>query len=120
MKYQAEYTPLFEKNLKRYHSLRRQIRSKLDRVLQDPYAGTERLGLVSGGKDLRGCRSAHVTRSFRIIFIVCAECRRVPECKFCFCEGLPDETVVFLTIGPHDRAYALREELGNYGVSAER
>jgi len=53
----TEYTPLFEKNLKRYHSLRRQIRSK---------------------------------------------------------------TVVFLTIGPHDRAYALREELGNYGVSAER
>ena len=42
--YQAEYTPLFEKNLKRYRSMRQQIRRKIGGVLQDPYAGTERLG----------------------------------------------------------------------------
>ncbi len=40
--------------------------------------------------DLRGCRSVRVTRNFRIIFVVCEECRRVPECRFFFCEGLPD------------------------------
>ena len=39
---------------------------------------------------------------------------RVPECGFCFCENLPNETVVFLTVGPHDRAYAIREELAGY------
>jgi Txe/YoeB family toxin of Txe-Axe toxin-antitoxin module len=112
--YLAEYTPLFERNLKRYHSLHRQIRRRIGCVVQDPYAGTERLGKVTGGKDLRGCRSVRVTRNFRIIFVVCEECRRVPECEFCFCEGLPDETVVFLTLGPHDRAYAIREELAGY------
>jgi hypothetical protein len=50
--YLAEYTPLFERNLKRYHSLHRQIRRRIGCVVQDPYAGTERLGKVIGGKDL--------------------------------------------------------------------
>ncbi|MBC8448908.1 MAG: hypothetical protein H8D78_14275, partial [Chloroflexi bacterium] len=68
------------------------------------------LGRMPGGKDLRGCRSISVTRNFRIIFVVCEECRRVPECRFCFCEGLLDKAVVFLTVGPHERAYAIREE----------
>ncbi len=84
-----------------------------------PYRGTERLGKRAGGPDLRGCRSVRVTRNFRIVFVICEECRRVPECRFCFCEGLPDETVVFLTIGPHDRAYAMREEEMEYAVAQE-
>ena len=41
-----------------------------------------------------------MTRNFRIIFVVC--------------EGLPDKTVVFLTVGPHERAYAMREEAVEY------
>ena len=41
--------------------------------------------------------------------VVYEECRRVTECQYCFCEGLPDRTVVFLTVGPHGRAYALKE-----------
>jgi len=117
--YQAEYTPLLEKNLKRYRGMRQQIRRKIGGVLQDPYAGTERLGKAPGGKDLRGCRSIRVTRNFRIIFVVCEECRRFPACKFCFCEGLADETVIFLTVGPHERAYAVREELVEYGAWGE-
>lgn len=88
-------------------------------VLADPYARTERLGKVSGGIDLRGCRSVRVTRNFRIIFVVCEECRRVSECKFCLCEELPDETVIFLTVGPHERAYAVREEQAEYGVEED-
>ena len=115
--YHVEYTPLFEENLKRYRSMRRQIRRKVGRVLKDPYAGTERLGEIPGGKDLRGCRSIRITRNFRIIFVVCEECRRVPACKFCFCEELPGETVVFITVGPHERAYAVREEPVEYAVA---
>ncbi len=42
-------------------------------------------------------------------FVICEECRRVTECQYCFCEGLPDNTVVFLTVGPHGRAYELKE-----------
>lgn len=57
--------------------------------------------------------------NFRIVFVICEECRRVPECRFCFCEGLSDETVVFLTVGPHDRAYAMGEEAMEYAVVQE-
>jgi len=28
--------------------------------------------------------------------------------EYCFCEGLPDKTVVFLTVGPHGKAYAVK------------
>jgi len=52
--------------------------------------------------------SARIDSNFRIVFVVCEECRKVPECEYCFCEDLPDKTVMFLTVGPHDKAYAIR------------
>ena len=118
MAYQAKYTPLFEKDLRRYRGMRIQILRRVTRLRQNPYQGTERLGKQPGGLDLRGCRSARLTRNFRLIFVVCEECRQVPECRFCFCEGLPDETVVFLTVGPHQRAYTMREERPQYVAEA--
>jgi mRNA-degrading endonuclease RelE of RelBE toxin-antitoxin system len=119
MTYKVELTPLFEKNLRRYQSMRKHIQRHVNQVLADPYQGTERLGRQASGLDLRGCRSVRVTRNFRIVFVICEECRRVPECRFCFCEGLSDETVVFLTVGPHDRAYAMGEEAMEYAVVQE-
>lgn|GEM_PF-174367 len=114
--YREGWGPRFAKAYRRYRNLRHLIDRRMAQVLADPYAGTERLGKVPGGIDLRGCRSIRVTRNFRIIFVVCEECRRVPECRFCFCEGLSDETVVFLTVGPHERAYTVREEAIEYGA----
>ncbi len=106
--YGGVYEEQFRRNLQRYASLSSQIKRRVDRILANPYAGTEILSDVGGTLDLRGCRSAPVGRSFRIIFVVCEECRRVPECLYCFCENLPDKAVVFLTVGPHDRAYGMR------------
>ncbi len=114
----SRYRPVFEdrfvRNQQRYHSLQKHIQRHVDQILDDPYTGTERLGRIPGKQHLRGCRSIRVTRNFRIIFVVCEECRRAPACRFCFCEGLPDKTVVFLTVGPHERAYAIREEPVEY------
>ncbi len=114
----SRYRPVFEdhfvRNQQRYRSLQKHIQRHVDQVLDDPYTGTERLGRIPGKQHLRGCRSIRVTRSFRIIFVVCEECRQAPACRFCFCEGLPDKTVVFLTVGPHERAYAIREEPVEY------
>jgi len=107
--YGVVYEEQFRLNLRRYASVRDQIQRRAERVLADPYVSTEYLDDTSGKLDLRGCRSARVDRNFRLIFVICEECRRVPECQYCFCEGLPDKTVVFLTVGPHDRAYALKE-----------
>jgi hypothetical protein len=102
------YEDRFLENLRRYASLRPRIKQRVERVLAAPYLNTEFLADPSGRLDLRGCRSARVDRNFRIIFVVCEECRRVPECRYCFCEGLADNTVVFLTVGPHDRAYTMK------------
>lgn len=106
--YQAVYEKRFVKNLTRYSSLRQQIRRCVDRVMKDPYAQTEFLGDVSGKLNLKGCRSTRIDRNFRIIFVTCEECRQIPRCEYCFCENLPDNTIVFLTVGPHDKAYAMK------------
>ena len=106
--YEAKYEELFLNNLKRYRSLRQNIKRRVDRVIANPYHNTEALGDMSTKLNLRGCRSARVDRNFRIVFVICKECREIPECEFCFCDDLPDKTIVFLTVGPHDSAYAMK------------
>lgn len=106
--YEAVYEERFVRNLHRYSSIRQNIKRRVDRVLSDPYQNTETLADASGKLNLRGCRSARVDRNFRIIFVICEECRNIPECEYCFCENLDDKTVVFLTVGPHDKAYAIK------------
>jgi mRNA-degrading endonuclease RelE of RelBE toxin-antitoxin system len=106
--YQPIYEERFKKNLQRYKGLRDRIKRQVQRVLANPYHNAELLGDPSGKLNLRGCRSARVGRNFRIIFVICEECRGMPDCQFCFCEGLPDKAVVFLTVGPHQRAYRMR------------
>ena len=114
--YREGFGPRFVKSYRRYKSLNRRIDRHMTQILADPYLNSERLGKTPGGLDLRGCRSVRATRNFRIIFGVCEECRQVPACRFCFCEGLPDQTVIFLAVGPHERAYAMREPSAEYGV----
>ncbi len=106
--YEAVYEELFTRNLRRYLSMRKSIKRRIDRVLTDPYHNTEFLGDVSGKLNLIGCRSTRVDRNFRVIFVICEECRNIQGCEFCFCENLPDKAVVFLTTGPHDKAYAMK------------
>lgn len=105
--YATVYEDRFIQNLRRYAGLREQIKRCVEKVRQSPYTNTEFLGDVSGRLNLRGCRSARVNRNFRVIFVICEECRRIGKCEYCFCEGLPDTAIVFLTIGPHERAYAM-------------
>lgn len=57
---------------------------------------------------MRSCRSARIDRNFRVIFVICEECRPLSSCEYCFCEGLSDKTILFLTVGPHDKAYDMR------------
>ena len=106
--YEAVYEKLFARNLRRYSSVQRSIKRRVERVLIDPYYNTETLGDASEKLNLLGCRSARIDRNFRLIFVICEECRDIKECEYCFCEDLPDKTVVFLTVGPHDKAYAVK------------
>lgn len=106
--YEAVYEDKFVRNLRRYSSIRKSIKRRAERVLSDPYQNTEDLTDPSGKLNLRGCRSARIDRNFRIIFVICEECKQIPECEYCFCDGLADMTVVFLTVGPHDKAYSMK------------
>ena len=98
--YDGVYEDRFVRNLRRYASMRQPVKRRIERVLDYPYYNTEFLGDVSGKLNLTGCRSARVDRNFRIIFVVCEEYRNIRDCEFCFCDNLPDETIVFLTVGP--------------------
>ena len=106
--YSAMYEEQFKINLRRYASLRENIKKRVERVLSNPYFNTEPLGDESGKLNLIGCRSARINKNFRIIFVICEECREIPQCEYCFCENLDDNTVVFLTVGPHDKAYSMK------------
>ncbi len=106
--YQDQYEQQFVENLQRYAAMRAQIKRRVARILSAPYENTEFLGDISGKLNLRGCRSARVDRSFRIIYVICEECRKINDCQFCFCDELDDKTVVFLTVGPHERAYGMK------------
>lgn len=105
--YTANFETLFMTNTRRYNSLRRQIQRRVDRILANPYHNTEPLAHSTTGTNLIGCRSARVDRNFRIIFVICEECRPVINCDYCYCDGHADKTIVFLTVGPHDRAYVM-------------
>ena len=106
--YQDSYLKIFIKNYDNFKSLQTRIDKKCEHVLRDPYKGTEFLADATHGLNLKGCRSIRVDRNIRIIFVVCEECRRMRDCEYCFCEGLPDEAVVFLTVNTHQRAYELK------------
>ena len=106
--YEAVYEDRFVRNLRRYSSIRQNIKRRIERIQTDPYQNTEALADASGKLNLRGCRSARVDRNFRIIFVICEGCRNIPECDYCFCDNLSEKTVVILTVGLHDKAYALK------------
>lgn len=106
--YEAVYEEHFTRNLRKYASMRQAIRKRIERLFKDPYHNTEFLSDISGKLNLIGCRSARIDRNFRVIFVICEECRYIEECEYCFCEDLPDNTIVFLTVGPHDKAYAMK------------
>ncbi|MGM0418296.1 MAG: hypothetical protein ACQEQS_06210 [Thermodesulfobacteriota bacterium] len=106
--YKAVYEDLFLKNLKRYSSIRQAIKRRVERVLTNPYHNSEFLGDVTDKLNLIGCRSVRIDRNFRVVFVICEECLDIADCGFCFCDNLPDKTVVFLTVGPHDKAYAVK------------
>jgi mRNA-degrading endonuclease RelE of RelBE toxin-antitoxin system len=106
--YLAKYEKQFTRNLKRYSSLRERIKRCVESILEDPYVHTEFLGDVSGRLNLKGCRIRRIDGNFRVIFVICEECRHIPQCEYCFCEHRPDNTIIFLTVGPHDKAYAMK------------
>lgn len=54
---------------------------------------------------LKGLRSYHVGRGYRIIFAICGECRERGHTRINHCEGCntySDNTVMLFICGPHE------------------
>ena len=100
-------TPQFEtaflKAVKKHSSIKKQIKKKVDMILENPIAFGEPLK-----GNWQGFYSCPVKRSFIIIFLYCDVCRKkgddlVVACSDC--EDTPNQTVKFVLLGPHDDAY---------------
>ncbi len=109
MTYEPIFLQEFQRGLKKHSSIARQIKRRVDRILADPYYNSELL--TKKGVDLRGKRSARVTRNFRIIYAVCEECinrsfkaRGYNDCPDCN-KTEPDKVIIFFVVGPHEKAY---------------
>jgi len=84
------------------------IAQKAELLSKNPYTNCKSELLVG---ELKGLRSARVTKSFRFIFSICEECRakkleKVVGCSSSICKEFDNKTLIFITIGPHDEAYS--------------
>jgi len=113
MNYIPKYKPQFAKDVKKYSGKKKQIKSKIESIIEDPYNNSELLE-DRLGYNLKGIRSKRIDRNFRILFAICEECKKLfeltPEkknCKYCDLDSmnLPFNTLIFYTVKPHKIVY---------------
>lgn len=103
--YNPIYAPVFQKHLQQYASIKSRIKTRVLAILQNPYLKTEPLQ-----RELKGLRSARIGRNFRIIFAISEEIKNIGYARDNFpqfCE-FPADTIIFITVGPHDKTYKLK------------
>lgn len=84
------------KRINKYKDLKRRLKVKIDLLCEDPYHNCKSKLLVG---NLKGLRSARLTKNIRIIFIICEEFFH-PKCK-----ELSKKSIVFITIDVHNKVY---------------
>ncbi len=96
------YSDDFIKSLKKFSSIKKRIRNKIDQLTQNPLMG-EPLRY-----DLRGLYSVPVANHFIIIHAYCRVCRKKGDDRILCCHDcdvIDDETMRFFDAGPHDAVY---------------
>ena len=100
MKYEIYQTEEFEKKLKSLDkSVREQIDKKIKFLANNPYGGAGNVGHLKG--EFKGLRRIRVGRSWRIIFAICEECRKLgyKDLRKCVdCENISDKSVKLFDI----------------------
>ena len=97
------FSDAFKNSVSKYSSIKKTIKKKVDMIIEHPIA----LGEPLKG-NLRGYYSCPVKKNFLIIFLYCEACRekndnQIVLCKDC--DNCANDTIKFVDIGPHDRAY---------------
>jgi len=106
---EAIYLPEFSVALKKYSGIKKTVRKKIEKLLDNPLGFGEPLKY-----DLEGLSSFPVKRSFIVVYVYCRECRmkgyqRLNGCPDC--AQTSDETIKFLTLAPHDSAYTTAKKM---------
>ncbi|MCL4456750.1 MAG: hypothetical protein M1147_08040 [Nitrospirae bacterium] len=99
----AVFSDVFVSSLKKYSSIRTAIQKKVDMIIKNPVA----LGEPLKG-NFRGYYSCPVKKNFLIIYLYCKVCRAKGDNKTVLCHDCgksPDDTIRFIDLGPHDKAY---------------
>jgi len=96
------------KQAKKYRHIKKVLANKINLLSENPYTNCKSELLVG---ELKGLRSARITKSFRVIFSICEECRarkfqKSAGCSLSICGKMNLKTIVFLTLGTHDKVYS--------------
>lgn len=92
--YKPAYLPEFYDQVKKYRHLKKLIERKIRLLCQDPYHACKSESLMG---PLKGLRSARITYSLRIVFLVAEEAKSPLN--------MPSKTIIFHTLGTHAEAY---------------
>lgn len=93
----------FVASLTKHSAIKEAVRKKVDMICESPVT----LGEPLKG-NFRGFYSCAVRRNFLIIFLYCASCRKRSDDAIVHCAdcpACPDDTIKFIALGPHDKAY---------------
>jgi len=97
------FSDAFNISLKKYSSLKKSIKKKVDMIIEHPIV----LGEPLKG-NLRGYYSCPVKKNFLVIFLYCKICRKKGDDEIVLCKdckACTDDTIKFIDLGPHDQAY---------------
>ncbi|MEQ8170237.1 MAG: type II toxin-antitoxin system mRNA interferase toxin, RelE/StbE family [Candidatus Eremiobacterota bacterium] len=97
------FSDSFVKSLKKYDSIKKSIKKKVDMIISSPVSPGEPLK-----GNFRGYYSCPVHRNFLIIYLYCNICRKKGDDGIVLCSDCDissDETIKFIALGPHDQVY---------------
>ena len=96
------FSDVFVKSLKKYQSLKKSIKLKVDMIAKNPIA----LGEPLKG-NFRGYYSYPVRKNFLIIYLYCKICRKKSDDKIVLCNecNTYSDTIKFIDLGPHNHTY---------------
>ena len=102
---ESRFETAFLKAVKKHASIKKQVKQKVDMIIENPVAFGEPLK-----GNWQGFYSCPVKRNFIIIYLYCEICRKkgddvVVACSECL--DTPDQTIKFVLLGPHDKAYGI-------------
>lgn len=99
-----KFEDAFVKALKKHSSIKKQVKKKVDMIIENPIAMGEPLK-----GNWQGFYSCPVKRSFIIIYLYCDLCRKKSDDSIVQCSDCDDtenKTLKFILLGPHDEAYS--------------